>query len=441
MAAFSSRGPGGLFLKPDITAPGVQILAGNTPTPDAVAGRPGRRVLPGHRRHVDVGPAHRRLGDPAAGAAPDLVARCDQVGDDDDGQDRRRQGGRGHAGRSVRLRCRAGRPHQGRRAPVVFEDSAANMTATGQRPADGDGRQHRRRSTCRPCRARVTRDPHGHERHRARLQVQGLDDRCRPGRRSRSSPSSGTIQARRVADVPHHDLRRALRPGQYFGQIRPDLARASPTLHLPVAFFNQQGDVTLEPGLHAGTVRSGTHDLHRHRRQLDGDDGRRPGDGRRRSAEDHRHQLRDDHGQRAATARPGRHSPGRRTPSRRSRPARQPAGGYLDLASFGIAPNAVGDEPNQNYNVPRHVSAGKTYTEHRRRLQRLHRRRRGNRRGATSTTCRRRCPTPRRPTACSRRTGPTSTATARPASRSATSATGDGVSSWIVVQWARSRLR
>ena len=40
MAAFSSRGPGGQFLKPDITAPGVQILAGNTPTPDEVAGGP-----------------------------------------------------------------------------------------------------------------------------------------------------------------------------------------------------------------------------------------------------------------------------------------------------------------------------------------------------------------------------------------------------------------
>ncbi len=33
MAAFSSRGPGGLFIKPDVTAPGVEILAGNTPTP------------------------------------------------------------------------------------------------------------------------------------------------------------------------------------------------------------------------------------------------------------------------------------------------------------------------------------------------------------------------------------------------------------------------
>ncbi|EAQ00230.1 serine protease, subtilase family protein [Janibacter sp. HTCC2649] len=40
MAAFSSRGPGGLYVKPDVTAPGVQILAGNTPTPDEISGGP-----------------------------------------------------------------------------------------------------------------------------------------------------------------------------------------------------------------------------------------------------------------------------------------------------------------------------------------------------------------------------------------------------------------
>jgi hypothetical protein len=40
MAAFSSRGPGGNGLKPDISAPGVQILAGHTPTPDETTGGP-----------------------------------------------------------------------------------------------------------------------------------------------------------------------------------------------------------------------------------------------------------------------------------------------------------------------------------------------------------------------------------------------------------------
>jgi predicted RNA-binding Zn ribbon-like protein len=34
MAAFSSRGPDGDFIKPDVTAPGVQVLAGMTPQPD-----------------------------------------------------------------------------------------------------------------------------------------------------------------------------------------------------------------------------------------------------------------------------------------------------------------------------------------------------------------------------------------------------------------------
>lgn len=40
MAGFSSRGPLGEFLKPDVTSVGVQVLAGNTPTPVALASGP-----------------------------------------------------------------------------------------------------------------------------------------------------------------------------------------------------------------------------------------------------------------------------------------------------------------------------------------------------------------------------------------------------------------
>ena len=46
MAAFSSRGPGGDgYLKPDIAAPGVQILAGNTPTPTDIASGPSGQLF------------------------------------------------------------------------------------------------------------------------------------------------------------------------------------------------------------------------------------------------------------------------------------------------------------------------------------------------------------------------------------------------------------
>jgi subtilisin family serine protease len=40
MAAFSSRGPAGTWMKPDVTAPGVEILAGHTPTPESNTGGP-----------------------------------------------------------------------------------------------------------------------------------------------------------------------------------------------------------------------------------------------------------------------------------------------------------------------------------------------------------------------------------------------------------------
>ena len=53
MASFSSRGGPGQTLgvsKPDITAPGVQILAGDTPAPRTAEGGPPGRAVPGDRR-------------------------------------------------------------------------------------------------------------------------------------------------------------------------------------------------------------------------------------------------------------------------------------------------------------------------------------------------------------------------------------------------------
>ena len=69
MAAFSSNGPaiagGGDLLKPDITAPGVDVIAAVSPV--------GRQRQPVRRRvrHIDVEPAHRRHRGAADRQAPD----------------------------------------------------------------------------------------------------------------------------------------------------------------------------------------------------------------------------------------------------------------------------------------------------------------------------------------------------------------------------------
>jgi hypothetical protein len=45
MAAFSSRGPAGNFIKPDVTAPGVQVLAGDTPIVEDSTSGPGGELF------------------------------------------------------------------------------------------------------------------------------------------------------------------------------------------------------------------------------------------------------------------------------------------------------------------------------------------------------------------------------------------------------------
>ena len=74
MTIFSSRGPNPTaadIIKPDITAPGLQILAGNTPFPTPGPSRAGR-VVPGHRRHLDVQPGDGRVYALIKQAAPGL---------------------------------------------------------------------------------------------------------------------------------------------------------------------------------------------------------------------------------------------------------------------------------------------------------------------------------------------------------------------------------
>ena len=125
--------PGGAgIIKPDVTAPGVNILAGNTPTPWIGNEGPGRRAaVPVDLRHLDVEPARRRAVRPAAPGPPGLDGGDGQVGRHDDGPPGRRQGGRGHARRSVRHGRRPRRPGGRRRRRPARCSTRASCTTPG----------------------------------------------------------------------------------------------------------------------------------------------------------------------------------------------------------------------------------------------------------------------------------------------------------------------
>ncbi len=115
MASFSSRGGPAQSLgvsKPDITAPGVQILAGASPQHVGIAAGPQGELFQAIAGHLDVEPAHRRIGARCIKAlhptwTPGQIKSALMTTAKTAG---RRQGGRGHPGRRVRRRLRPGRP-------------------------------------------------------------------------------------------------------------------------------------------------------------------------------------------------------------------------------------------------------------------------------------------------------------------------------------------
>ena len=141
MASFSSRGPAGNFIKPDVTAPGVQILAGQTPTPDSITGGPAGEYF--------MAIAGTSMSSPhVAGAAilmkaahPTLDARPDQVRPDDHVDHRRAQGGRGDQGRPVRHGCGPHRHRQVEPRSAELRRERGRLRRAERRPGARGGPQ------------------------------------------------------------------------------------------------------------------------------------------------------------------------------------------------------------------------------------------------------------------------------------------------------------
>lgn len=244
MAAFSSRGPGGNFIKPDVTAPGVQILAGHTPTPESVVNGP-----PGEYYQAIAGTS---MSSPhVAGSAlllralhptwtpgqiksalmttattkvvkEDLKTPADPF---DDGAGRIQVDTAGNPG-------------------LTFDETATRMRTIGtddpinavhlNLPSINAPVMPGRLTTVRTA-VNVTNRP----------QTYRVESTA-PARSSITVfPSVFTVAPGKSVELSI-TIRSTAPKGQYFGEVRlAPVSRGLPTLHLPVAFIPQQGVITL----------------------------------------------------------------------------------------------------------------------------------------------------------------------------------------------------
>jgi hypothetical protein len=359
MAAFSSRGPGGLFLKPDITAPGVQILAGNTPIPDDVAGGvPGNyyQAIAGtsmssphiagsaillQALHTDWGPGAIKsaLMTTAKGGVvkEDTVTPADPF---DDGSGR------------VDL-TRAGK------APLVFEDSAANMAAKGSSdllaPSVNIASVNLPTMSGSVSVQRTARNVSG------KALTFSVKTTAPAGAKIKVTPASGTIakNGSRTFTITVSSIG----TGQQFGQVR-FLTSGQPTLHLPVAWFNQQGVVTLSQSCGSGTLTvNGTTTCQVTIANTTMSNAAVTATSEVTSG------LRITSASGASVASSHKKATVGPVPLAGAQDAvpaiangSSPAGGYLPLSLFGVAPIPLGDEQIVNFNVPAYTFGGQSFT-------------------------------------------------------------------------------
>lgn len=245
MASFSSRGPAGAFVKPDITAPGVQILAGHTPTP----GREG--ILGGPDGEYFQAIAGTSMSSPhIAGSAillramhPDwtpmqvrsammLTATTDVVKEDFTTAADPFDFGAGRVDLSV-----AGSPG------LTMDESAADMAALATTAETG---VHLNlpsiNAPTMPGRLVTTRTFTNVTDRTVRYTVEG---RAGTGSSISVEPRQLTVPAGRTAELTITIESTAESGAQQFGEIRLRPRGNVTPLHLPVAFVPQQGDVAL----------------------------------------------------------------------------------------------------------------------------------------------------------------------------------------------------
>lgn len=362
MAAFSSRGPAGDFLKPDITAPGVQILAGMTPTPeDIVNGPPGElyQAIAGTSMsaphiagsaillkdlHEDWGPG--QIKSALMTTAYQGVVKEDETTPADPFD---------YGAGRVDL-TKAGDPG------LTFDESAANYAASATDPL------HRIDLNVPSVYAAGNAGEIRTQRYARNVTTRNLTYEVRTtapdGAQVRVSPSRFTIAPGATVRLDIVLSSITLPAGtQVFAEIQLDRLGSPRDLHMPVVWTRSAGNITVDQECSPHRLRVGgtatcevnvtNHSLSNahvdamsrvtEQLRVTRVEGATRVDGRTVTATDQSLQ-------------------GRELGNPSIEPGTTPGGNYLPLDAFGVPFSSIGDEDAINFDVPAYEFAGETFT-------------------------------------------------------------------------------
>jgi hypothetical protein len=359
---FSSRGPGSDWLKPDITAPGLQILAGNTPTPnpaEPVLGPPGNlfQAIAGTSMSSPhsagsaalVAALHPSWSPGQIKSALETTARLAGVTKEDgvtlaDPFD--------VGGGRVDL-TKAGDPG------LTFDETAADYAAGAATPLNRIDLNTP--SVNAPTMPGVISTTRTAANVTDKTLVYRADTQSPPGTSISVSPRTFALQPGSQITLDITISAASVSQGQYFGRIDLDQLGGPRDLHLPVAFFKRQGVVTLSQSCAPSTIKVDTDrstcDVTVQNNSLS------PADVSTVSTTSLSLAVTqvtgatkvNDHRVTASATLAGRQP---------DAPTVAPGSlfGYIPLDAFGVTPIAVGDEQALNFNVPAFTFAGQTFT-------------------------------------------------------------------------------
>jgi Subtilase family/Fibronectin type-III domain len=358
IAGFSSRGPGTDWIKPDVAAPGVQILAGHTPIPDDVAGGPpgnffqaiaGTSMASPHVAgaaallmdlHPDWTPGQVRSA-LATTATTDVVKTDTTTPADpfDMGSGRIQVDAAAHPN-------------------LTLDESAADFAAAGTNPlARIDLNIASINAPHLPGTVTTTRTVTNVTSGTVRYRATGS---APAGATVAVSPKNLNVPAGGSVDLTVTISAPGIAPGQYFGQVMLEDRNGDRDLHIPVAFSPGQGALTLTQACDPTTL---TRPAGRSTCTVTAENTSRTAatvdatthldEGLRVTGVSGATQT----GPRdaAASATLAGVSPG--TPT----VAPGELFGYIPLDAFGVAPIPVGDEQALNFNVPAYLYGGLSY--------------------------------------------------------------------------------